>query len=230
MSFAPNEYSINLAALKLRSSQKSADLDELWRDDSMLFSSVVINCLTKLQKPVMDITDLMEVGPFLSCDFIKRYKNIPDRDTKTHLQFRNKIGIYLESVAVVQQIPAMTLKTNGLSLLGVKLKFSGTSGGDMISRASAVVIFPSIDVKRPMTMEHDIHETVKCDLVALSQQIRDAEMETFYYNSQQNQLIFSHGMITGIVQQLINLQNVMNESNSACNVKVPNFLLAPDNF
>jgi hypothetical protein len=212
-----------------------AKLSQLQDKCPEVFNSDVYDAMLVLKEsPVLNAIEIAKLSPLFNVSVFKNYVLLADNVTDKAV-LREFLDAFATAMAIVLEVPDphRTYKARFMSVLDAKMTFKDTFS-DSFTKGRATITLPTAKEEPQIRLSSDLNQAIISNLMSNQEILKNAPIRIFQYEPDQNRVIFSRGILSSVIKNLVSFQNAIKSHNYGHYIVQKSFLktdsgVAPSN-
>ena len=189
-------------------SQLQDTCPEVWNAD--IFEAMLV----LKDSPVLNAIEISKLSPLFNVSVFKNYVLLGDNvnvNDKAVLRefldaFATAMGIVLEAKDV------RGYKARFMSVLDAKMTFKD-SFSDSFTKGQATITLPKMKEEPQLRLSSDLNQAIISNLMSNQEILKNAPIRIYQFEPEQKRVIFSRGILSNVIRNLVSFQNAINNHN-----------------
>lgn len=174
--------------------------------------------------PVLNIIEISKLSPLFNVNTFKNYVLLGESNDKS-VQ-REYLDAFVTAMSIVLEVkPGETraYKSRFMSILDAKMTFKD-SVSDSFTRGRANITLPPTKEQPQLRLSSDLNQAIISNLMANQELLKNAPIRIYQFEPQQRRVIFSRGILSNVIKNLVSFQNAINNHNHVHSIVQKPFL------
>lgn len=162
--------------------------------------------------PVLNAIEIAKLSPLFNVSIFKNYVLLGD-NVNDKAVLREYLDAFATAMGIVLEVSdTKSFKSRFLSVLGAKMTFKD-SFSDSFTKGRATITLPTIKDEPQIRLSSDLNQAIISNLMANQEILKNAPIRLFQFEHEQRRVIFSRGILSNVIKNLVSFQNAINNHN-----------------
>lgn len=211
-----------------------AKLSQLLDKCPEVFNADIYDAMLVLKdSPVLNAIEISKLSPLFNVSVFKNYVLLGD-NLNDKAVLREFLDAFATAMGIVLEVKdARLYKARFMSVLDAKMTFKD-SFSDSFTKGRATITLPTIKEEPQIRLSSDLNQAIISNLMSNQEILKNAPIKIYQFEPEQKRVIFSRGILSNVIQNLVSFQNAINNHNYAHYIVQKSFLktdsgVAPSN-
>jgi hypothetical protein len=162
--------------------------------------------------PVLNAIEISKLSPLYNVSVFKNYVLLGD-NLNDKAVLREFLDAFATAMAIVLEVKdARGYKARFMSVLEAKLTFKD-SFSDSFNRGRATITLPPAKEEPQIRLSSDLNQAIISNLMSNQEILKNAPIRIYQFEPEQKRVIFSRGILSTVIRNLVSFQNAINNHN-----------------
>lgn len=190
-----------------------AKLSQLYKTCPEFLNSDVYDAMLAFKdSPVLNAIEISKLSPLFNVSIFKNYVLLIENDRAVLREYLDAFATAMSIVLDVKPKDTRAYKARFMALLDAKMTFKD-SFSDSFTKGRANITLPTLKEEPQIRLSSDLNQAIISNLMSNQEILKNAPIRIYQFEPEQRRVIFSRGILSNVIRNLVSFQNAINNHN-----------------